>query len=116
MKFKLIVNTAVAAISVLAIAGIFKTAIAQPVSPGNLGIGNGGLPSNTNRIETPSNGGAIEPLGSQQFFRDGLSTLDTKPSPPPENPLTIKEENLVPTEIPSDSLMRDRDKPNDSKN
>jgi hypothetical protein len=115
MKIELITKLTIAAISVLAIEGMFRSALAQPGSPGNSGIGNGNLPSDLNRIEKPrfNNPNPTEPLGSQQFFRDGLSTLDTAPAPLPDNPLTINEENLVPTDIPSESLMRDRDRPNE---
>jgi hypothetical protein len=99
----------IAKFSLLTVTALFANqstlpAQAQSISPGNLGIGNGGLPSNLNRIETPINSGAIEPLGSQQFFRDKLNTLN-EPSPPPENPLKINTDNLVPTEIPSDRLL-----------
>jgi hypothetical protein len=112
MKFKNIFQLGLKLTSVLVASGIIFYQIAEPgLAESNLGNINGGnFRSNAGSFRDP---GFIEPLGSQQFFKDNSYFIENNNSSktPKENPLTIKDENLVPNELPSDRPTQNRDRP-----
>jgi hypothetical protein len=111
MKIEEIAKLSLKTTSVLVASGIILLQLNRSaMAEGTFGNINGGLPSNAGSFRDP---GFIEPLGSQQFFKDNSYFIENNNSSqtPKDNPLTIKDENLVPNELPKDRPTQDGDRP-----
>lgn len=110
MKLEEISKLTLKAASALITSGVILFQLAQPGGAGdNLGNINGGnLPSNAGSFKDP---GFIEPLGSQQFFKNNSNFINNNNTSEAskDNPLTIKDENLVPNELPMDRPTQNQD-------
>jgi hypothetical protein len=108
MKIKNISLFNVKLTSIVVANGIILCQIAPSgMAQGAFGNVNGAnLPSNAGSFRDP---GFIEPLGSQQFFKDNSYFIENNNASeiPKDNPLTIKDENLAPEQPPNDRSTQD---------